>query len=193
MPLPPDNLAAWRPITGPLGTVVVGRRHDASLWVDWPEHFGHDWPDDTLLDHNCCSAEADVLERYFAGDAVDPATASCPVPDGPPFHRAAWSACRTVPRGSTMSYSDLARKTTTPLAARAAGSAMKSNPLPLFIPCHRIVSSHGGIGGFAGTSDPTSPAVQLKYDLLDFESVHTETQTPPPALTASSQGHPSCA
>lgn len=176
-----------------MGAVAIGVRHDASLWVDWPEHFGHDWPDEALLDHTCCPEEADVLERYFAGDAIDPATTGCPTPVGPPFHQAAWSACRLVPCGSTMTYSQLARATGVPRGARAIGSAMKSNPLPLFIPCHRIVSSDGGIGGFAGMRDASSAAVRLKYDLLDFESIHADTQTSPPALTASTQGHSTCA
>ena len=69
---------------------------------------------------------------------------------------------------------------------------MRSNPLPLFIPCHRIISSSGAIGGFAGRQDGSSPAVRLKYDLLEFESAHADTLTPHADLMAASQGSHSC-
>ena len=58
-----------------------------------------------------------------------------------------WNAVRGIPYGSVMSYGEVARRANRPNAYRAVGSAMRVNPLPLIIPCHRVVSS-GGIGGF---------------------------------------------
>jgi methylated-DNA-[protein]-cysteine S-methyltransferase len=169
-----------------MGTVVLGVRADGDLWTDWPDRFGHPWPEDASCDHSCCEAEAELLTRYFDGEPVDPATARCATPDGTAFHHAAWAACRAVPRGSTMTYAQLAEAAGAPNAARAAGTAMRSNPLPLFIPCHRIVAADGGIGGFAGMQDASSSAVRLKYELLDFEAALAHTRTSPVALVASS-------
>jgi len=76
--------------------------------------------------------------------------------------------CRKLPYGSTMAYGDLATKSGYPNAARAVGSAMKSNRFPIIIPCHRVVASKG-IGGFSG-SDGTS----TKRKLLAMEGYFDE-------------------
>ena len=65
------------------------------------------------------------------------------------FRRSVWTALRKIPRGGTLTYSELARRAGHPRAARAAGSACGANPLPLFIPCHRAVAANGGLGGFS--------------------------------------------
>ncbi|MBI4337218.1 MAG: methylated-DNA--[protein]-cysteine S-methyltransferase [Chloroflexi bacterium] len=80
----------------------------------------------------------------------------------PPFFRAAWLACRGIPRGETRSYGWLAAAAGRPGAARAAGQAMARNPLPLIIPCHRVVGSSGGLHGFGG-------GLPMKADLLALE------------------------
>ncbi len=65
------------------------------------------------------------------------------------FRRAIWRALLQIPRGSTRTYSELARLADHPRAARAAGSACGANPFPLFVPCHRAVAAGGRIGGFS--------------------------------------------
>ena len=65
------------------------------------------------------------------------------------FRCAVWAALRRIPRGRTATYSDLARRAGHPRAARAAGSACGANPLPLFVPCHRIVAASGRLGWFS--------------------------------------------
>jgi O-6-methylguanine DNA methyltransferase len=67
----------------------------------------------------------------------------------PEFHCAIWTAMQKIPRGSTMAYSELARRVGCPRAARAVGSACGANPLPLFVPCHRVVAADGRLGGFS--------------------------------------------
>jgi len=79
-----------------------------------------------------------------------------------PFHRRVLQAARRIPYGRTATYSDLARRVGRPLAARAVGQAMARNPVPLVIPCHRVVASGGGLGGYGGGLD-------LKRRLLALE------------------------
>lgn len=74
-----------------------------------------------------------------------------------------------VPFGVTVSYGELARRSGSPAATRAVGSAMASNPLPVIVPCHRVVRSGGAIGGFAGARN----AIDTKQWLLTHEGVLT--------------------
>lgn len=71
-------------------------------------------------------------------------------PAGTPFQRAVWQALRQLPYGTVCTYRELAQKIGRPLAARAVGAACGANPLPLFIPCHRVVAAHGHLGGYSG-------------------------------------------
>jgi len=82
------------------------------------------------------------------------------------FRRRVMECCRRIPRGRTASYQDLARAAGSPNASRAAGSTMARNPLPLIVPCHRVVRSDGSVGGF---SSPRG--VEQKRRLLRLEGV----------------------
>lgn len=82
----------------------------------------------------------------------------------PLFRRAVLEACRRIPYGQTASYGDLARAAGSARAVRAAGGAMAHNPLPLVIPCHRVLRSDGTIGGFSSTR-----GVSEKLRLLKLE------------------------
>ncbi len=68
-------------------------------------------------------------------------------PDGTDFQRAVWNELKNIPRGQTRTYGEIAAAIGRPKAVRAVGSACGANPLPLFIPCHRIVAKNG-LGGF---------------------------------------------
>lgn len=102
-----------------------------------------------------------ALAAYFAGElgvldaiAVDPG--------GTEFQARVWGALRRIPPGRTVSYTDLARAVGAPSAVRAAGSANGQNPVPVVIPCHRVVRSDGTLGGYGGGLD-------RKRWLLDHE------------------------
>jgi methylated-DNA-[protein]-cysteine S-methyltransferase len=82
-----------------------------------------------------------------------------------PFQRAVWQTARKIPYGETRRYAWVARKTGKPGAARAAGQALGRNPLPIIIPCHRVIYSNGGLGGFTG-------GVALKKRLLVLEKYY---------------------
>ena len=102
------------------------------------------------------------LAEYLAGTRR---TFSVPVDlsAAPPFRRTVFEALRAVPFGRTVTYAALARRAGSPRAARAVGQAMAHNPVPLLVPCHRVVASTG-LGGFGGGLD-------LKRRLLALEGV----------------------
>jgi methylated-DNA-[protein]-cysteine S-methyltransferase len=85
-------------------------------------------------------------------------------PYGTPFQQHIWSLLLAVPVGTTITYGALAQRANT--GARAAASACKANPIPVFIPCHRVVA-HAGLGGYAGAS--SGPRLAMKRWLLEHE------------------------
>jgi methylated-DNA-[protein]-cysteine S-methyltransferase len=81
------------------------------------------------------------------------------------FQRKVWQAARLIPRGETRSYAWLAGRIGQPRAARAVGQALGRNPLPVIVPCHRVLASDGGLGGFSGGLD-------MKRLLLGLEAAN---------------------
>jgi methylated-DNA-[protein]-cysteine S-methyltransferase len=102
------------------------------------------------------------LQQYFRGedtifdDSLDVI--------GTVFQKKAWEVARTIPRGETRSYGWIARNMGNPGAARAVGQAMRSNPVPIIVPCHRVIGSDGSMCGYGGTD-----GVDMKRSLLDME------------------------
>jgi methylated-DNA-[protein]-cysteine S-methyltransferase len=92
------------------------------------------------------------LESYFAGDLID---FDLPLDlGGTDFQRRCWLALATIPYGQTVSYGEQARRLGLgPAAARAVGAANGQNPLPLVLPCHRVVGADGSLTGFGGGLD----------------------------------------
>jgi methylated-DNA-[protein]-cysteine S-methyltransferase len=84
---------------------------------------------------------------------------------GTPFQKKVWSALAKIPYGQTRSYKEIARAIGHPKAFRAVGNANGQNFIPLIIPCHRVIESNGGLGGFGH-------GVKVKKQLLDFEKAH---------------------
>ena len=82
---------------------------------------------------------------------------------GTPFQREVWAALLEIPYAETRSYQEIARAVGRPRAARAVGAAVGANPIPLVVPCHRVVAAAGKLGGFGG-------GVELKARLLAMES-----------------------
>lgn len=99
----------------------------------------------------------------YAGDARAPlACEHLPWDRVPPFHRQVYQALLRVPPGQTVSYKDLAVAAGRPNGARAVGQAMARNPWPLLVPCHRVLATGGGLGGYGG-------GLPLKQRLLTHE------------------------
>ncbi len=107
---------------------------------------------------------ASQLQEYFAGERrhFDLPLA----PGGTDFQRSVWQALEKIPYGERRSYRDLARAIARPKAVRAVGAANGRNPLPIVVPCHRVVGSDGSLTGFAG-------GLEAKKLLLDLEAAHS--------------------
>lgn len=112
-----------------------------------------------------CQARHELAE-YFAGQRRSFAVplALCGLP---PFTRKVLAELQTVPYGETLTYGELAARVGAPRAARAVGRAMAANPLPIVIPCHRVVAGGGRLGGYSG-----GEGLPTKQWLLAFERDH---------------------
>ena len=104
------------------------------------------------------------LDEYFQGKRT---TFSLPFKlTGTPFQLAVWKELQNIPYGKTTSYKEIAQKINKPKACRAVGMANNKNPLPIVIPCHRVIGSNGKLIGYAG-------GLNLKNYLLELEKSHT--------------------
>ena len=92
----------------------------------------------------------ECLHRYVSGDLTALDGIVLDFSRVTPFFSAAWNACRSIPPGETRSYAWLAAEAGSPLAMRAAGQSMARNRFSLIIPCHRVIASDGGLGGYGG-------------------------------------------
>jgi len=100
------------------------------------------------------------LEEYFAGERTSfdlPLAAA-----GTPFQERVWTALRAIPFGHTTSYGELAARIGEPKASRAVGAANGRNPIPIIVPCHRVIGARGDLTGFGG-------GVERKRWLLEHE------------------------
>ena len=109
----------------------------------------------------------DLTRAYFDGDPVDFQAISCRLPPAERFAGLVLRACRQIPYGQTASYGALAARVGNARAARAVASALGRNPIPLVVPCHRVIGADGGLGGFSADG-----GVALKRRMLALEGVH---------------------
>ena len=169
--------AGWLAIlAGPAGLRRISLKPErrqalAALGPDLPQAYAADVDDDSIGDgDDNANAAAGILaearrllDAYFAGDLDALSHIAADTAGAPPFFSAAWNACRAIPPGETRSYQWLAHAAGSPRAVRAAGQAMAKNPLPLVIPCHRVIGSGGGLHGYGGGG------IAVKSQLLALE------------------------
>ena len=94
--------------------------------------------------------ELDLVRRYLAGEPVTFEDVKVDVSAGTSLQRAVWRELLKVPRGTTVSYSQLAARAGRPKAAMAVGNIVGQNPVPIVVPCHRVIHADGTIGGYSG-------------------------------------------
>lgn len=113
-------------------------------------------------DPGCCDRVVQQLDEYFEGKRR---TFDLPLaPQGTPFQKRVWAALQTIPYGTTINYRQLAEKIGNLAAIRAVGRANGSNPIPIIIPCHRVIGTDGTLTGFGG-------GLPLKAELLKLEGI----------------------
>jgi methylated-DNA-[protein]-cysteine S-methyltransferase len=112
--------------------------------------------------HSLLEAAKRQLDEYFAGKRE---RFDLPLePDGTEFQRSVWNALLEIPFGVTCSYSDIAKRLGNPKGLRAVGAANGQNPIPIIIPCHRVIGRDGSMTGFGG-------GLERKRWLLTLEGV----------------------
>jgi methylated-DNA-[protein]-cysteine S-methyltransferase len=136
-----------RTVPSPIGDLTLAATATALVAIDFPnqpaERDARPARRHAILDH--ASRE---LTDYFAGRRR---TFTVPLaPTGTPFQCLVWDALSTIPFGETWSYGDLARAIRRPSASRAVGAANGRNPLPIIVPCHRVIGANGTLTGFGG-------------------------------------------
>jgi O-6-methylguanine DNA methyltransferase len=113
------------------------------------------------------------LEAYFRGDLKE-FTCSLDL-RGTEFQKRCWEALRKIPYGTICSYGDIARIVGSPKASRAVGQANHNNPVPIIVPCHRVIGSNGTLTGYGG-------GLSVKEKLLQLEGVAPQTPLLFPSL-----------
>ena len=138
----------------PVGELTISEEAGAIVALDWgrgPPDFQRETP---LLVQT-----KTILEKYFDGvfEPIDLPLA----PAGSAFRQRVWQAMQAIPVGETQSYGALARAIGS--APRAVGGACGANPIPILIPCHRVVAG-GGLGGYSGGAGPATKVALLKLE-----------------------------
>ena len=133
-------------IPSPIGWLTLSVSERGLCAVDWGSIGNARRSDNPVL-----RASATQLEEYFAGTRR---TFDLPLDlRGTPFQLRAWSALAEIPYGTTVSYGEQARRLGVPTAVRAIGAANGSNPLPIVLPCHRVIGANGALTGYGGGLD----------------------------------------
>jgi methylated-DNA-[protein]-cysteine S-methyltransferase len=145
-------------VPSPLGAIIVTVDEESRLVeirLDGEQRSGP-------RDARRCAAACTQLTEYFAGRRRD---FDLPLaPRGTAFQQRVWDSLCRIPFGAVRTYGDIARAIGQPLAVRAVGQANGRNPLPIVIPCHRVIAGDGTIGGY-------SSGINVKHRLLALEGV----------------------
>jgi methylated-DNA-[protein]-cysteine S-methyltransferase len=166
---------AFAPVDSPIGTLIAAGTRHGLVRLSFDSEDADDVLEElaTRISPRILEAPARLdevrreLDEYFDGQRnrfeleIDWNLASGD------FSRKVLRAARRIPFGSVTTYSDMARRAGSPRAARAAGNALGSNPIPIVVPCHRVVHSGGGLGGYGGGLDKKKFLLTLEGALED--------------------------
>ena len=154
----------YRYMNSPFGRLLVAGDDEGLRLIRFPKGSRSDLPKAHWVEARKPLKEAVYqLESYFAGKLKRFSLKVCL--DVTPFQKKVLTALQQIPYGETASYGEVAEKIGNPFASRAVGQANARNPIPIVIPCHRVVGSDGTLTGFGG-------GIELKQALLDLEQRH---------------------
>jgi methylated-DNA-[protein]-cysteine S-methyltransferase len=153
----------YRYLDSPIGSLLLAEEGGALCIIGFPSGKGRVVPEpDWIEENDCCEQAVIQLQEYFAGErTVFELTLA---PTGTTFQLKVLNALLEIPFGETRSYADIASMIGRPKAVRAVGTANGRNPLPIVIPCHRVIGADGSLTGFGGGLD-------AKAYLLNLEGV----------------------
>ena len=148
-------------LDSPIGKLLLAAEEGALRYIGFelgrhPVWIGDDW----RRDRGAFAAARAQLAAYFAGELTEFDLALAP--QGSAFQLAVWAQLRRIAYGTTISYGELAARVGEPAAARAVGAANGRNPLPIVVPCHRVIGADGSLTGFGG-------GIATKKFLLEHE------------------------
>ena len=146
-------------VQSPIGTLTLVEQGDALTEV----RFGEKLMGETLCETALLLQAAQELDEYFQG--MRRAFSVPLAPKGTPYQLRCWHALCAIPYGETRTYAQQAALIGSPKACRAVGMGNHHNPLPIFIPCHRVVGKKGTLTGYAGGLD-------IKQQLLTLERMN---------------------
>jgi methylated-DNA-[protein]-cysteine S-methyltransferase len=166
----PPNVIRYTILPTPLGLTGIASSPKGLLRVIlklpsesyFKNYLKKSYPDDCVLDPPFFESVVKQLNLYFSGK-LKKFTCKLDLSYGTPFQQSVWRQLSTIPFGKTQSYRTLAQAIGHPQAFRAVGNANGKNPLPLIIPCHRVIRENGELGGYTG-------GLSIKRFLLDLES-----------------------
>lgn len=147
----------------PIGPLLIAGDAQAVTRIAFPKNGRASRPEPGWTDSAAgpVGEAARQLREYFSGKRRE---FDLPLaPSGTAFQRVVWRKLREIPYGATISYGELARRVGDPKASRAVGSANGKNPLPIVVPCHRVIAADGKLGGFGG-------GLPVKRALLELEA-----------------------
>ena len=139
-------------VPAPIGRLIVASDGDAiaGVWMANASPEDSTWSSQRSVDPILAEASGQ-LAAYFTG-ALRAFTLPL-APNGTDFQRRVWRALEAIPYGATISYAELARRVGNTTAVRAVGAANGRNPIPIIVPCHRVIGSDGSLTGFGGGLD----------------------------------------
>ena len=152
----------YKYIESPIGNLLLAGDGPGLKLIGFPSGKGRVTPgSDWIEDLNCFPEAKKQLGEYFSGERL---TFELKLePQGTPFQIAVLDALVQIPYGETRSYKDIAIEIGRPKAMRAVGAANGRNPLPIVIPCHRVIGANGSLTGFGG-------GLEAKIFLLELEA-----------------------
>lgn len=151
----------------PIGDLLIAGDDDALCLVGFPEGSMRHAPEaDWILAEQPLSAACEQLRAYFAGTLRQFDLNLRP--GGTAFQLRVLDELKKIPYGTTASYGDIARRIGRPKAVRAVGGANGRNPIPIIIPCHRVIGSTGKLTGFGGGLPTKEALLRLELEYSQF-------------------------